>query len=318
MKTLDPKSSSSQSFLSPASNRIPFVSVIVPVYNDAQRIGQCIKALLGQTYPHTHFDVLIVDNGSTDDTPAVIKQYPVKMLIEDAIQSSYAARNKGIRNAKGTVIAFTDADCIPAPDWIEKGVENLMRVPNCGLVAGRINQLFKDPKRPNAVEIYESIMHFRQKRYVQRDRYGATATVFTYKKVFEKVGLFNVTLKSGGDNEWGRRVFSFGYKQIYADDACVDHPTRYSLKQLRDRIIRLTGGGYDKNRQKSFFILVALVKSIKKILSLFIRTVFGLPPVTNLKGIKRKCQFLLICIYVEFVRNCERIRLSAGGISERS
>ena len=299
-------------------NEFPFVSVIVPVYNDGQRVGQCIEALLKQTYPRTRYEALIVDNGSTDETPSVIEKYPVRMLREREIQSSYAARNKGIMNAEGEVIAFTDADCIPAPDWIEKGVANLLGVPNCGLIAGRIKPSFKDPKRPTPIEIYESVMHFGQNRRVQRDRYGATANVFTYKKVFENIGLFNDTLKSGGDNEWGRRVFSSGYKQIYADDACVAHPTRYSLKQLRDRIIRLAGGGYDQNRQRPFFVLWGLVKSTKTIFSLFIRTVFGLMPVRNLKGIKQKFQFLLICIYVEFLLNCERIRLSAGGISKRA
>lgn len=184
----------------------PFVSVIVPVYNEALRIAKCIEALLNQTYPHERYEVLIVDNGSSDTTQSVAAKYPVKLLIENTTQSSYAARNKGILNAKGDLIALTDADCIPAPDWIEKGVGNLLRVPNCGLVAGRISPLFKDPKRPNAFETYESIMHFRQKKYVQFHKYGATANVFTYKKTFEKVGLFNDTLRSGGDNEWGRRV----------------------------------------------------------------------------------------------------------------
>ena len=97
---------------------IPFVSVIVPVYNDGQRIGKCIEALLIQTYPQAHFEIIIVDNGSNDNTRSVIEEHPVKLLVEDRIQSSYAARNKGIKNAKGEVIAFTDADCIPAPDWI--------------------------------------------------------------------------------------------------------------------------------------------------------------------------------------------------------
>src|SRR3990170_3006911 len=104
---------------------IPKISVIVPVYNDAQRIGKCIESLLQQTYPHEKYEVIIIDNGSTDETREVIKKYPVKLLIEDKIQSSYAARNKGIKNAKGEVIAFTDSDCIPGNDWIERGVANL-------------------------------------------------------------------------------------------------------------------------------------------------------------------------------------------------
>jgi len=312
LKKYNPKNSS----ITPL-NKEPFVSVVVPVYNDASRISKCIESLLNQSYPCEKYEILVIDNGSTDGTPNVVLNYDVKLLFENTIQSSYAARNAGIKNVRGEVIAFTDADCIPAPDWIAKGVANLLRVPDCGLVAGRINPVFKDPKTPTAVEIYESILHFQQERYLKRDKYGATANVFTYKRVFEKVGVFNDKLKSGGDNEWGRRVFASGYKQVYADDASVDHPTRYSLDQLHRRISRLAGGKYDQHRKNRFFILRYAIKSMKLLSVSFVKTIFSLMPGQNLNGLKKKLQFLLICVYVEFIRNSERIRLAAGGGAKR-
>ncbi|MDL2121682.1 MAG: glycosyltransferase [Deltaproteobacteria bacterium] len=293
------------------ADSLPFVSIVVPVYNDDKRVGSCIEALLKQTYSHKRYEILIVDNGSTDDTRSVIQKYPVKLLVEQKIKSSYAARNKGVKSASGEVIGFTDADCIPSPDWIEKGVENLLRVPNCGLVAGRINPLFKDPKRPNAVETYESIMHFRQKKYVHSHKYGATANVFTYKKIFDKVGLFNDTLRSGGDNEWGRRVFTYGYRQLYADDTSVAHPVRNSLWNLYRRTVRLVGGNY--SQRKDYLDMITLwIRSIRNTVAIVTRALFGMHPVDQLNGAKQKIHFISVCICVELFRNFERVRLLMG------
>ncbi|MFN6945100.1 MAG: glycosyltransferase [Cytophagaceae bacterium] len=296
----------------------PFVSVIVPVYNDAGRIEKCIEALMNQTYPQNRYEILIVDNGSTDDTCSVIKKYPVKLLAEKEKQSSYAARNKGIKNAMGEVIAFTDSDCIPASNWIEKGVKNLLQTHNCGLVAGRINIFFRKPDKPNAVELYDSITNFKQKEDLEKRRFGSTANVFTFKSVFDKVGLFNDSLKSGGDNEWGRRVFSSGYSQIYADDVCVAHPARDSLSQLYKRYTRLTGGCYEQYCRGSLRIYIKeLLKSIKSILGLSGRIILGIYPVETLKSAKMKVQFFLVYIYVQIISNFERTRLLLGGKPKR-
>ncbi|MFN3301365.1 MAG: glycosyltransferase [Sediminibacterium sp.] len=296
----------------------PFVSVIVPVYNDARRIVKCIEALINQTYPRDRYEILIVDNGSTDNTCSVIKKYPVKLLIEDKKQSSYAARNKGIKNAVGEIIAFTDSDCIPAPNWIEKGVKNLLQKPNCGLVAGRINIFFRKPNKPNAVELYDSITNFKQKEDLEIRRFGSTANVFTFKSVFDKVGLFNDSLKSGGDNEWGRRVFSYGYSQIYADDVSVAHPARDSFSQLYKRHTRLTGGCYEQYWRGSFRAYIKeLLKSIKSILGLSVKIILGLYPVKTLKGAKKRIQFFTVFTFVQIINNFERTRLLLGGKPKR-
>jgi len=108
----------------------PLVSVIIPVYNDPDGIRRCFEALRKQSYPTERFEILAVDNGSTDDTRAVIQDALAGvpngyLLVEDEIQGSYAARNAGIERATGEVLAFTDADCTPAPTWIESGVKTL-------------------------------------------------------------------------------------------------------------------------------------------------------------------------------------------------
>jgi glycosyltransferase involved in cell wall biosynthesis len=296
----------------------PFVSVIVPVYNDSRRVGKCIEALLAQTYPHQRYEVLVVDNGSTDDTCAVIEKYQVTLLWEKYKQSSYGARNKGIAAARGEIIALTDSDCIPNNDWLENGVRRLLGVPNCGLIGGAIAIFFKKEDSPNAVELYDSIMGFHQKEDIEEHHFGSTANVFTFKKIFDQVGLFNDCLKSGGDNEWGRRVFSYGYRLVYADDVVVAHPARHSFGQLWKRYARLIGGCYEQYWQNSYRAHVILtLRSAKSILGVTARTFLSMHHSEKLRGIRRKVQFISVYTFIQIVSTLERTRLLLGGNPRR-
>lgn len=179
----------------------PLVSVIIPVYNDAKRLRVCLGCL--QTQSYSPFEVIVVDNGS-DNLAAVVaavEDCPAARWVCEAMPGSYAARNRGIEVAEGEVLAFTDADCVPAADWIEAGVAALRSRANCGLAAGAIEVVMGNPQHP--VELFESVMALSQQKFVAQDHYGATANVFTWATVFEQVGRFNPALKSSGDVEWG-------------------------------------------------------------------------------------------------------------------
>ena len=229
----------------------PFVSVIVPVFNDAERLKTCLDALEAQTYPKSLYEVIVVDNASDEgqNIKGVVAQFSQAIAAFESQPGSYAARNQGISLAKGEVIAFTDADCIPCHQWIEAGV-NCLQDLNCGLVAGEIEIFFKDPSRPTPVELYESIAAFHQKQWLEQEHFGATANLFTWKKVLDRVGKFDATLKSAGDREWGNRVATFGYEQSYSSDAYVAHPARSSLKQVYLKNMRIIGGLYDLQTKK--------------------------------------------------------------------
>ncbi|NJO08484.1 MAG: glycosyltransferase family 2 protein, partial [Leptolyngbyaceae cyanobacterium SL_1_1] len=131
------------------SQALPQVSVIIPVFNDMERLQHCLVALEQQTYPQSHYEVVVIDNGSDNQNEvlALVEQFSQAIAACETVPGSYAARNKGIKVAKGEVIAFTDADCIPAADWIEQGVYWLNQHPGCGLVAGQIELFFKNPER---------------------------------------------------------------------------------------------------------------------------------------------------------------------------
>jgi len=97
----------------------PFVSVIIPVYNDPERLKTCLQALEEQTYPQSSYEVIVVDNGSDESIEPIVTEFNQAKAGYEPHPGSYAARNKGLSLARGEVIAFTDADCIPALDWIE-------------------------------------------------------------------------------------------------------------------------------------------------------------------------------------------------------
>lgn len=297
--------------------RSPFVSVIIPVYNDNRRLELCLEALERQTYPKDAYEIVVIDNGSTEDVASVVAKFDRAKLVYEPRPGSYIARNKGLEITKGEVIAFTDSDCIPQPQWIEKGVASLLEVPNCGLVAGRIDLFFQKPDAPTPVEIFESVeLNFNQDQKLKDDRYGMTANVFTFKRVLDEVGYFNEQLKSGGDRYWGQKVHESGYQQVYDDQALVLHPARYSFADLQKRIARLTGGKFDRMMQQ---------KPSMSAISLDLLRTFN-PPFRSLyrawknetvQGTDRKLTLIMVMFFARYVVISEKMRLYLGGSSNR-
>ncbi len=219
-----------------------FVSVIIPVLNSSSHLRHCLTALEQQSYPNRSYEIIVIDNGSTEDIEAVTAPFPRVRTLQEPQAGSYNARNAGFSAAKGQIIAFTDADCIPAKTWIEEGVKALTSIPNCGLVAGNIQFSFHNPNCPNVIELCDSVMHLQQKYYLRDSHFGVTANMFTFKHIISTVGCFDSTLKSGGDKEWGQRVFMAGYQQLYASEAQVQHPARASFHEFYTKVTRTARG----------------------------------------------------------------------------
>lgn len=244
----------------------PFISVIIPVYNDYDRLKKCLEILDSQTYPKQSYEVIVIDNNSTDNIKSLVETFEQTKYAFEAVPGSYSARNTGLSIAQGEILGFTDSDCAPAENWIEKGVANILKHPGCGLVAGRINFAFQDPENPHPAELYDSLYFLQQETYIKEDHFGATANVFTTRQIFDSVGLFNATLKSGGDREWGERVYAAGYKQIYAADVEIAHPARASFQELNKKLRRVYKGGFYINKKSEipiFDLLRELTFDIK-------------------------------------------------------
>ena len=251
------------------------VSVIIPVYNDAEPLRKCMRALDEQTYSTKRYEVIVVDNASDEDINSVVESCSFARTLSEPQQGSYAARNLGIQEAEGEILAFTDADCIPSSTWIKKGVQRLTEETSCKLVGGRVDFYFQNTNCPTPAELFDSTHFLNQKRYVSEGKFAATANAFTWKRIFEEVGLFDETLHSGGDTEWGHRLHERGYNICYEEGARVKHPARYSYRALRTKKLRILEGTTRSRKEEGYplwELVVHVVKDVGHHLKFALRT----------------------------------------------
>jgi glycosyltransferase involved in cell wall biosynthesis len=297
--------------------KCPFVSVIVPVYNDADRLARCLASLDAQTVPRAGFENIVVDNGSTDRPAAVVAAFPDVRLLHEPTPGSYAARNTGLSVARGQVIAFTDSDCVPDVHWLERGTGALREAEGCGLVGGAVRITRESPGPATTCELYESIFDFDQRRFVALGKFASTANVFTYASVLRRVGPFCGAMKSGGDREWGNRVESAGYRLVFAETAVVSHPSRETVGELLAKRLRVAGGHHQLARMRTFPALRFLVAVGRHVVT---DPFWGAVRVwRNAPAVELGGKLRLVCLYVflSYAQAIERVRLQLGGAPRR-
>ncbi len=217
----------------------PRISVIVPFRNGMRELPALFDALERQTLPAEEFEVIWVDDASTDGGPAWLQKElrrGWRLLDHAASRGSYAARNTGLRAATSGSLAFTDVDCRPHADWLARGLEALASTRR---VAGRI--AFTLSERPTTAERVDSSRFFRQHRYVQ-EGFGATANLFVARDVFQAVGEFDERLRYGGDYEFGRRCTAARIPIRYGEEAIVSHPARATIRGVLRKAERVGFG----------------------------------------------------------------------------
>lgn len=216
------------------------VSVVIPVYNDAARLAQCLQALSIQSLGADRFEVIVVDNGSNDSPERVVTGFPFARCLVEPLPGSYNARNTGAAAALGACLAFTDSDCRPDRDWLVNAVDYFNSNPGVSAIGGRIE--LDCSGMPSAAELYERIYAFRQERYVGQHGFAATANLIVRRDAFEEVGPFDGNRKSGGDLEWGQRLVTTGLVLQYVAQVTVHHPARSTLGDLIRKRRRTAGG----------------------------------------------------------------------------
>lgn len=310
--------------LDPATaSGLPFVSVVTPVFNDLEGLASCLKALDHQTYPGTRYEIVVVDNGSDKHLEpfALASRYTLVRTDCEPRPGSYAARNRGVRMARGEIIAFTDADCIPAEDWLEMGVRQMMQRPELGLVAGEIDVVVGHMGPPTAVEIYEKAVAFDPRRLLSTQKYGVTANLFTSRGTLDRVGLFDERLKSGADLEWGRRVHEIGLEQVFAADARVTHLARSSFADLYQRSVRFAGGKYDLSvatkQTRSSRLIHFLMMVSWDVIAIPLAFMFHCSLDRRVRGPINRFKYAGVSVWVRSVEIGEKVRLYLGKPSSR-
>lgn len=198
---------------------LPKVSIIIPCRNDL-RFRRCLEAIALQSYPSRHIEVILVDDGSQPRIDANLPK--VTQLRLDEHCGSFAARNSGIRRAKGEVIIFTDSDCVPHRNWIAEGVR-AMTSSNCDILGGRIEQVITDPR--SASQAVDAINNLRHDLSIPFRSVAFTANLFVRKSVFDAIGTF-AEIASGSDSLFVSGAVRSGFSLQYCPAAIVSHSTR--------------------------------------------------------------------------------------------
>lgn len=218
--------------------------MIVPARNEGAGIDRCLSALQAQDIGG--FEIVVVDNGSTDDTAARAAAFPVT-LVSEPRPGPAAARNAGIRKARGAMLAFTDADCVPQPDWLRQllaGADD----EETGCFVGEIVPL--DPLNPVARRLHmrEDICPLRL--LSQSPPVAATGNIAYRRSVFEAIGLFDETFDCGEDGDlFWRMVRSGQFRYRYHPNAVVAHNHPAGLLELFRRSFH-EGRGLTRFRRK--------------------------------------------------------------------
>jgi glycosyltransferase involved in cell wall biosynthesis len=294
-----------------ATQADPVISVIVPVWNDAKRIGQCIEALKSQSLRSDLFEIIVVDNGSTDATSSVVTRYPDVVLLHEPRPGSYAARNTGLARARGAYVAFTDSDCIPHANWLEHGLAALQGRADVGIVAGRV--MFCEPTGPydRACLNYERHLSMRQEENA-RNGLAITANWFSRKDLLLKNGGFDAALRSGGDHELSRRISKTGLRTEYLPAAVVMHPPRTHVAEVAAKVRRVAGG-----RWASATGRFRLLKRVKMETSNLVRRSWTIARAKNL-SVYERVEVMALLLRLWMVSLAELLRLQFGGVPTRS
>ena len=208
---------------------LPFVTVVVPAFNAAATIDDCVRSLLELDYPPELHEIVVVDNGSRDGTLAALEPYSSRIVvIGEARRGPSAARNAGIRNARGAIVAFTDADCTVEPDWLRELVVPLDDAA-VGIAGGRI--LVREGA--NEAELYgETIHDQRASILVWRPPYVIGMNWASRRAVLEEASLFDEDARRVEDVDLSWRIGQAGYSLVYCPDAIVRHRNERTLVGL--------------------------------------------------------------------------------------
>jgi glycosyltransferase involved in cell wall biosynthesis len=195
------------------------VSVIIPVLDEEDVIGQCLGCIARQRFPTDQFEVIVVDNGSVDLTLNIARSFTGLLELTTVRRTnSYipALRNLGAASAKGEFLAFLDADCLASPDWLTQAVE-ILRCGDGG-IAGAFYTVPKDSS-------WVARAWYKDMPKLKRGEvsYVPSGTLFVNRKVFLKLGGFDPTIQTCEDFEFCQRVANAGYRVLAFPELSTVH-----------------------------------------------------------------------------------------------
>jgi len=204
-----------------------FFSIVVPSYNRPRKIVLCLEALSRINYPHSKFEVIVVDDGSRIPVRTFISPFFDKMNLTLLTQENVGpsrARNAGANCAKGDFLAFTDDDCMPAPDWLQSLSLRFETSPECAVVGRSVNSL-ADNLFDTASQMLIEYLFAYYNHDSNQARFIISNNLSLSRKQFNTVGGFDTVFSNAGgeDREFCEHWRHYGYRTIYAPEVLVYH-----------------------------------------------------------------------------------------------
>lgn len=213
---------------------LPRLSVIIPHLNEPDDLRRCLRALEAQRADGIPFEIIVVDNGSTEMPVAACMAASGVNLQREFERGPGPARNRGAGVARAPLLAFIDADCLAEPGWVRSIVGFLDAHPEVDFLGGDIRIIPADPGRLTAIEAYENVYSYRARTYVERHGFAATGNMAVRAEVFRQVGPFG-GISTMEDTEWGKRATALGFRIAYLPAARVRTASCKSFAELARR-----------------------------------------------------------------------------------
>jgi glycosyltransferase involved in cell wall biosynthesis len=284
----------------------PIFSIIIPAFNEARHISQCLDSIFAQRFPRDRYEVIVVDNGSTDATPAIAARYPVTLLSNHEKTVS-GLRNLGASHAIGEILAFVDADCTVAPDWLESASVYIDQPDVAMWGAPPL-----PPENPTWVQKTWSIV--RLKDNIKKEVvWLGTINIFLRKELFWQVGGFNEALETCEDVDLCYKISKTG--KIISDN-------KFKIVHLGEDVSLAVFFKKEMWRGKSSYKgLFSHGLSIKEIPSLAIPIYFGvLMPLVYILAILFSEPVILVVLFclwlMPFAAVFSRLRMSGRTLKD--
>lgn len=225
------------------------VSVIIPVYNAQNTLEECLDSIVNQHFPTKEFEVIAVDNNSTDKSMDIINSYAQVTSVFCGKSGPAAARNAGIHQASGELLLLTDADCVADPLWIQNFVDSYREFKNSKsevlMIGGGIRG-----RNKNIWALLDDFCCWNQFHPKLKPRdipvYFPSANICIPRDYITKIGGFNEELRYSEDYALCQEVIKDGYKIYFQPKASVNHINRIGFKEVLFHAVEWTSSHLQK------------------------------------------------------------------------
>lgn len=210
------------------------ISLIIPTYNRPERLKNCLESLTKLEYSENLFEVIIIDDGSSQDLNNIIKDFESTLNLTYFKQENKGpatARNNGAKKAKGKYLVFTDDDCEPDVKWLTKLDKIWLTNPEAILGGKTINKLI-DNIYSQASQCLVDYIYYYYNLSSQKAQFFTSNNFAIPKNIFDKLKGFNINfpLAAAEDRDLCYRIYNQGYQMIYVEEAIIYHSHSLTLK----------------------------------------------------------------------------------------